>query len=137
MLARKKDFYGFKDLKTFNQNLQIQKEHFHKLMDLINTQEVFSMMGMSKTTESYSYFVHWKYRRNDSYEYETYLNDNCDYTKEFRLVIAVGGPCNGYKDFVKMLCLGMVSLITIFGQKHFRQKIPNTHQNLIFFMKKL
>ena len=117
MLARKKDYYGFKDLKTFNQNLQIQKEHFHKLMDFINTEEVFSMMGMSKTTKSYSYFVHWKYKSNDSYEYETYLNDNCDYTKEFRLVIAVGGPCNGYKDFVKMLCIGMVShkmsLITI------------------------
>ena len=96
---------GFKNVEIFNQKLQSQKEHFHKLMDLINTEEVFSMMGMSETTESYASFVHWKYQRDDSFKYETYLNDNCEYTKEFRLVIAVGGPCNGYKDFVKMLCL--------------------------------
>ena len=96
---------GFKNIEIFNQILQIQKEHFYKLMDLINTEEVFSMMGMSETTESYASFVHWKYQRDDSFKYKTYLNDNCEYTKEFRLVIAVGGPCNGYKDFVKMLCL--------------------------------
>ena len=96
---------GFKNVEIFNQKLQSQKEHFHKLMDLINTEEVFSMMGMSETTESYASFVHWKYQRDDSFKYKTYLNDNCEYTKEFRLVIAVGGPCNGYKDFVKMLCL--------------------------------